>query len=286
MIVDKVFYGLQGITGRSKQGSTCPSCGSLPGRTIDWKYFHQLLQCSSCDLLFRYPRETEGSMYQFYQSHYRQAGLTTDLPDDEALAHLLRSNFIGSDKDFRGFLSLFDALGLPTGSRILDFGANWGYAMHQFKAAGFSVTGYEISESRAQFGEKLNLRILTDWAEASQEAPFDICFSAHVLEHTPDPAEAIQRQISLLKPGGFLIAVFPHGSGPFREADPNGFHKLWGRVHPVLPTVSFIQNVLPTANWFIGAMTQDDIEQITTWDGMTPTLGNITRSELLVVYRA
>lgn len=285
-MIDKILYGLHGLAARLSDKPECPACGGLPKATIDSKYFHQLVQCASCNLLFRFPRETEHAMNMFYQRKYIQAGLTTELPDDETLSKLTSSNFIGTSKEFSQFIILFNALGVESGSRVLDFGANWGYAMYQFKKAGFEISGYEISKPRAEFGRKLDLNILTNWPEVCAFSPFDISFSAHVLEHTPNPAEAIQRQIDVLKPGGYLVAVFPHGSGSFREKSYESFHRLWGRVHPVLPTVEFLQVVLPTSSWFIGAMTEEDLDAISAWDGVTPTIGDTTRSELLVIYRA
>lgn len=286
MNLAQLKYLLQGFTGRFGKASVCPSCASQQTRCIDWKYFHQLLGCVECGLLFRFPRETERSMLRFYQRSYQQSGLTTDLPDEEMLTSLMTSNFANTTKDFQRFINLFQALSIPRGASILDFGANWGYGMFQFQKAEFCVTGFEVSEQRARFGEKLEQSIHTNWANVLDCSPFDVAFSAHVLEHTPDPAAAIRRQIEILKPGGYLIAVCPHGSEKYRENDPSGFHRLWGRVHPVLPTVEFLANVLPTPNYFIGSMTDKDLDKVATWDGTSTCIGDTTQSELLVVYRA
>lgn len=157
--------------------------------------------------------------------------------------------------------------------------------MYQFQKARYSATGFEVSAPRAAFAEKLGVKIHTDWSDVVTEAPFDVAFSAHVLEHTPDPAEALARQIAVLQDGGYLVAVFPHGSPPYRESDFAGFHRLWGQVHPVLPTVEFLVNTLPTDRYFIGAMTDADLKKIAAWDGTSSVIGDTTRSELLVVCR-
>ncbi|MDN2583379.1 methyltransferase domain-containing protein [Aquibium sp. ELW1220] len=286
MQLEQLMYFIQGFAGGFGTKPVCPSCASQQAEGIDRKYFHQLLRCTNCGLLFRFPRETERDMVRFYQTGYQQSGLTTDLPDDETLATLMTSNFVGTAKDFTRFIDLFGVLSIAPGARVLDFGANWGYGMHQFQNAGFSVTGFEVSVPRAAFGEKLGLKIHTIWSNVVSASPFDVAFSAHVLEHTPDPAEAIKRQISVLKPGGYLIAVFPHGSPIYRDSDFEGFHKLWGRVHPVLPTVEFLTNTLPSSNCFIGALTDADLKRIASWNGTSKFIGDTTRSELLVVFRA
>ena len=282
---EKLRYLVQGFIGRLSTKPACPSCASKQTEGVDQKYFHQLLRCKSCSLLFRFPREGESSMIRFYQNDYKQSGLTTDLPDDETLSTLVSSNFAGSIKDFRRFIDLFAALSLPAGTRILDFGANWGYGMYQFRRAGYSVYGFEVSAPRAAFAEKLSVEISTEWSEVISASPFDVSFSSHVIEHVPDPTEAIARQVAVLKPGGYLIAVFPHGSQSFRDSDFESFHRLWGQVHSVLPTVDYLVNTLPTDNYFVGAMTDDDLNSIATWDGTSSVIGDTTRSELLVVCR-
>lgn len=285
MTFRKFSYAIEGLIGRLGQAPRCPACKNAPKGAVDKKYFHQLLECSECGLLFRYPCETMEKMNRFYQASYQQSGLTTDLPDGGALAQLLETNFSGTSKDFSRFLDLFNALKVSRGASLLDFGANWGYGMYQFEKAGLSTSGYEISAPRAAFGRKLGLNIATDWSDVRSDSCFDVAFSAHVLEHTPDPAEAIRNQIAVLKPGGHLVAVFPNGSLGYREADFDGFHRLWGLVHPVLPTVEFLDYVLPTSSWFVGAITEVDLGKISDWDGTTPTCGDTTRSELLVIYR-
>lgn len=81
--------------------------------------------------------------------------------------------------------------GMPADSRVLDFGANWGYGVWQLRQAGFSAIGYELSEPRAAYSTRLGVEIFTDWSEIQGRAPFDVVFSSHVLEHTPDPARAL-----------------------------------------------------------------------------------------------
>lgn len=285
MNFEKLIYFAQGLVVGLSTTSVCPSCGCEQADRVDRKYFHMLLGCANCGLLFRFPQEGERSMIRFYQKNYKQSGLTTDLPDDKTLSKLISSNFQNTAKDFTRFIDLFKILSIPVGARILDFGANWGYGMYQFQKAGYSAMGFEVSARRAAFAEKLGVVVHTDWSDVVTAPQFDVAFSAHVLEHTPDPAEAIARQIAVLRDGGYLIAVFPHGSPPYRDSDFAGFHQLWGQVHPVLPTVEFLVNTLPTNNHFIGAMTEDDLSTIATWDGTSPVIGDTTRSELLVVCR-
>lgn len=222
-------------------------------------------------------------MLKFYQTAYRQSGLTTELPSKSHLENLVETNFSGSSKDFTRFIRLFSALRIPAGSKILDFGANWGYGTYQFEKAGFESIPYEISKPRAKFGEQIGISVISDWADIETRKLFDVAFSAHVLEHTPDPQEAILRQIKAIRPGGYLIAVYPHGSRAFKEADPRRFHKIWGQVHPVLLTDRFIDGILSEQPTYMGSLNDTALVEISTWDQCASMVGNLTDSEMLLI---
>jgi SAM-dependent methyltransferase len=225
-------------------------------------------------------------MQAFYQHDYKQAGLTTDLPDANALENLLTTGFKGSNKDFSRVLALFSAIGVPSGARILDFGANWGYGVWQFRKAGYEATGYELSKPRAEFAGGLGVQVVTDWRDVIASGPFDVAFSSHVLEHTPDPAQAIRDQIAVLKPDGYLIALFPNGSDAFRVAEPQAFHRLWGRVHPVMLNDNFVSGSLESQILFQGSLCDEDLDKLRRWDRRKHEHGNVGSSELLVLAQA
>lgn len=188
--------------------------------------------------MFRHPRETPAKMAKFYQAGYDEPGLTTELPDDSELARLLATGFAGSSKDFRYHVDILRAVGLGHGARILDYGANWGYATYQFREAGFDARGFELSRPRAEFGRHLGVEIATQLPTEAES--FDAVYSCHVLEHVPNPEQTIREQLRLVRPGGLVLAHTPNGSAAARRANPEGFHRVWGRVHPVLLTGQFV----------------------------------------------
>ena len=280
----KFQYGLGGLFRRCCQKRSCPSCGSQENQQVDRKGFHELLHCGGCSLLYRWPYETPEEMALFYQRSYQQAGLTTDLPDAATLDSLITSGFRGSAKDFSRVVQLLKVLTVPSGARILDFGANWGYGVWQFQQAGFSAIGYELSHLRASYSKNLGVEVFTDWSEIENRAPFDVVFSSHVLEHTPDPALALRQKLEIVSPGGWLIAFFPNGSKAFQMADPAAFHRLWGRVHPVMLNENFIHKVLPGQSLAIGSGCAEDIERLKQWDHMASWTGTLNTSEMLVLW--
>ncbi len=279
----KLAYVLDGFIRSWRKKRVCPCCGSRESRSVDRKGFHHLLRCGECGLLYRWPYETQEEMQRFYQRAYQQAGLTTDLPDRASLKTLLQNGFRGSSKDFSRVVELLLVLSIKPGARILDFGANWGYGVWQFREAGFDAMGYELSQPRAAYSAHLGVEVLTDWSQVVQHGPFDVVFSSHVLEHTSDPAEALRRQREVLAPGGMVIAYVPNGSARFFEADPSAFHKLWGRVHPVMLDEVFVRRFLAPWPIAIGAHRADDLQGLATWDRKTLWTGTLNTSEMLVV---
>src|SRR5262245_61665794 len=142
----RVAYMLSGLAGRITQHPSCPACGDSGSSIRDRKWFHTLVECQTCLLLYRFPMESPRAMSDFYDVGYSEPGLTTEFPDDKQLSELLENGFKGSEKDFTYHASILSALKVPVNGRILDFGANWGYASWQFARAGFDVKSFEISK--------------------------------------------------------------------------------------------------------------------------------------------
>jgi SAM-dependent methyltransferase len=233
-------------------------------------------------LLYRFPAETPQWMSEFYDVEYSQPGLTTGLPDDDLLNELLATGFKGSEKDFTYHSSILRALKVPANGRILDFGANWGYASWQFARAGFNVTSFDISKPRAAFGKKLGLTIHTDINEVGQG--FDAVYSSHVLEHTPNPREVLLKQLSLVKPGGFVAGHTPNGSKSFRLKHYSAFHRIWGRVHPVLLSDAFVRRVAGSLPYIVTC--DDRPEKLARWDGISQVKEPADEAGLFFAFRS
>lgn len=162
------------------------------------------------------------------------------MPDREALQRLVKEKFRGGPRDYQPYLHLLQALGVKKGDTLLEYGCSWGYGAWQLQDAGFQVKAFEISRPRCQYArEKLGISAVED-SEAVQ-GPFDVVFSAHVLEHVDQLETALHRQWAWLRPGGLLVGVTPNGSSAFRKAHPKKFHRLWGLVHPQILDEEYLQ---------------------------------------------
>ena len=277
----QVSYWLAGCVRRIVSSHYCPCCGGGEFQIADRKFPYLLFCCNNCAILTRFPSETLAEIEAFYQKEYIQKGLTTDLPVDEELSRLQSSGFTGSEMDGSEFITIFRALGLAEGARVFDYGANWGYMAYQFANHGYNVSAFEISESCAAFGVKLGLDIATrvDHPEAS----FDLVFSSHVREHVQNPLAVLREQLNLVRPGGFVVCLTPNGSAARKIADPEGFHRHWGRVHPVLLSEKFIEANFPDTPSFVAS--SRDASLIATWDRSSTKLLNVSKGELLIILR-
>jgi 2-polyprenyl-3-methyl-5-hydroxy-6-metoxy-1,4-benzoquinol methylase len=278
MFVDQVAYLLSGITGRFHQSTACPACKSTNGSVCDRKWFHSLIECRSCGLLHRFPTENEKWAFSYYNGRYAEPQ-ATQLPSDDELADLLSNSFKGTDKDFTHHSAILKALGIR--GRILDYGANWGYASWQFAHGGFDVVSYEISQKMAEFGKKLGVAIETDISRVGVN--FDAVYSSHVLEHIPDPRSTILKQLTLVKPGGLVVAHTPNGSRAYRTRAPS-FSLSWGQVHPVLLTANFVEHVAEHRPFLV---TSDDRpERLARWDQFSQIKDLCADAGLLFAIRA
>lgn len=259
----------------------CPCCGGESSRVIDRKAVFTLEECENCRILFRFPYETETEMHRFYQNGYRQppGWLTTNLPSDQELEELLKVSFKGTPKDFSRVLAILQALGVSVGARVLDFGASWGYASWQLRQAGYEVESYEIGQARAVFGARLGLKIHTELAELVPG--FDAVYSGHVLEHTPNPLRTLQHHLSLVKPGGIVVAHTPNGSLRHRDSAYQTFHRTWGIAHPVLLNDQFVHHNFQHHPTF--AAGGEHLEALGRWDRQSAFDHALEGPELLLV---
>lgn len=211
---------------------TCPACLSASTRTLKRKALvTSLYVCNDCHLMFRVPKNTLRENREFYQHEY-QEGFTTDCPNDNELSVLLARSFGGTEKDYSEYISVVRAAGLRPGQVILDYGCSWGYGSWQFSRAGFNVYSYEVSQLRAAYAaSKLNVRTLSDPEKIPEKV--DCFFSAHVIEHLPNPRMLWEQAANVLKPDGTVVLFMPNGESSRQETEKE-YHSLWGLVHPLL----------------------------------------------------
>ncbi len=212
--------------------TVCPACSSQ--RTVPLKrkaLVTGLYGCKDCHLMFRVPKNTTQENRAFYQEEYEE-GFTTDCPSENDLSDLMAKSFKGTEKDYSEYIEVVRAAGIKSGQVLLDYGCSWGYGSWQFTRAGFNVYSYEISQPRALYAaSRLASRMLAEPEQIPEKA--DCFFSAHVIEHLPNPRILWDKVTKVLKPDGLIVLLMPNGESSL-EKTKEDYHSLWGQVHPLL----------------------------------------------------
>ncbi|MBV9597850.1 MAG: hypothetical protein JOZ87_13395 [Chloroflexi bacterium] len=197
-----------------------------------------LFGCDACELMFRMPKSSQVEDRAFYERAYQQ-GPTTDMPDPDELEALKRQSFAPIRRDYTGYIEVLRTLGIGAGDRVYDYGASWGYGSWQFAQAGYQVYSYEISRIRARYAEQhLGCQMLAE-PEAVPER-VHCFFASHVLEHLAQPQTLWRIAVDVVRREGAVVLFMPNGEPGCELRDPERYHQLWGRVHPLLLTSSAV----------------------------------------------
>jgi len=192
---------------------SCQVCGSGQFRKV---FEPDVVQCDRCHVFFRNPRPTQAEIRRSYDFGSNYAEWQQDDSKrcrmwERRVNHLTRYKKTG---------------------RLLDVGAGDGYFLDCAKAAGFTTYGTELSSTGADYAGKRGHQLLLGQLRDIDfhGLKFDVITLWHVLEHLPDPGNALSIIFNLLEPGGiFGVAVpneenqlFRHRIGTIKTANPLG----------------------------------------------------------------
>lgn len=225
------------------QRSNCPYCENSDTRLIERKHIIlQLRRCRRCHLRFRFPKDDIAQNENFYQESYQQSTVT-DLPPESAVPAHIANSFQDVGRDLTEHLATIKSIA-PTG-KLLDYGSSWGYCVYQFREAGYDAQGFEISRPRVNYGRKVLDIPLTSDIDQLPDASFDVIYSAHCLEHIPNPDIPLKQFRRLLKPGGHLFVYVPNCAGENAERLGVKWGPMIGEKHVLALTPSFFNFNLP-----------------------------------------
>jgi SAM-dependent methyltransferase len=125
-------------------------------------------------------------------------------------------------------------------SRVLELGCGGGELLERARSSAAFVVGVDLSPEalRLARGER-GLPVLLARAERLPFAPasFDAVLAQHLVEHLPNPVEALREWRRVLRPGGMLALVTPNAAYP----DPGHFHD---DTHATLFTAATLRSAL------------------------------------------
>lgn len=192
-------------------------------------------RCVDCRSIFQSPRVEMSSLGSCYPSDY-----FTHVPEEpirfgesrlrEACLRAIASEGVGDRVSERLTRSVVRRLPLlaqrvtfglgievaPThrGGRALEIGPGSGGDLSRLRAMGWVAEGLDIdpqaaSNASIRSGCPVHVGDVTSF---EPDAPYDLIYSSHSLEHIPNTADAVLRLRAWLAPRGKLVAVLPNCS--------------------------------------------------------------------------
>lgn len=116
-------------------------------------------------------------------------------------------------------------------ARVIDVGCGAGGYLLAARELGFDAVGVEPSLSHSTIARALGLDVRTGYFEVDDFAPssFDLVLTSHVIEHIFNPRDFICDLATLVRPGGWLVAVTPNAD--YLAARWSG--RFWVMLKPV-----------------------------------------------------
>jgi SAM-dependent methyltransferase len=109
-----------------------------------------------------------------------------------------------------------EAARLPSGSRVLDVGAGIGQYREMFSHCEYRTQ--DFGKEPGTQGRYVPLDYTSDITSIPvPDASFDAVLCTEVLEHVPEPIEAVREMARILRPGGVLLLTAPLGSHLHQE---------------------------------------------------------------------
>ena len=207
------------------QGTACDLCQSEEAvdtlfTAKDWEYFVEgewtLAQCRRCDYYWMNPCPPKEVLPSFYPPTY------SAFTADSVMGLLFRLHFWLDARRVQKMIG-------PRG-RVLDVGCgSGGWLQAMAKRGGWELYGVELNSKAAAHARGLGFKVQEgDLSSAVLEPEsFDLIRMGHVIEHVPDPVDALCRAWKLLRPGGVLFAETPN----IDCWDFHLFGRYWGALH-------------------------------------------------------
>ncbi len=147
--------------------------------------------------------------------------------------------------------SMYGALQLKPGMRLLDIGAGWGGVQQYCGPRGIHVTALTLAEDSYNYVgcliKRMELKncsiILEDFLNHHPKEPYDAVVIYGVIEHIPYYRRFCERLWACLKPGGFLYLDAAAG---LEKYDVNDFARvyIWQGTHTFLCLQDIVQELL------------------------------------------
>ncbi|PQO35798.1 hypothetical protein C5Y96_09105 [Blastopirellula marina] len=208
----RVFHAWDGLNGEiGKQidaQAPCPISGQHAAIVLcdrdRYGYPLRTVISQTTGLVYADPRADNDAIDDFYRSTYRRFYKSASKPKWK---HTARNAFIAGQR-----VEMIKTLA-ARGAAVLDIGTGSGELLYVGRRNGFDMQGIEVDQAYAQFGRKCyGVKIINESLRSAflPEQHFDVVTIFHVLEHLPDPKQALSKIAATLKPGGYVLIEVPN----------------------------------------------------------------------------
>lgn len=190
----------------------CPRCAADDSRLVLKLAIAEMVTCQRCGMSYVCPRAANEVLQQKLQSWAEQ-----DVVDEERLRNAFEP---GTQLYYSRFLDCLGRNVRSSGRRLLDLGCSTGAFLSVARDAGWAVSGIEIGAASAGYAREvlgLDVQRGSMFDLDSPSASWDAIALIEVIEHLEHPRRALDRALSLLKPGGALLVTTPNFDSLYRR---------------------------------------------------------------------
>lgn len=187
----------------------CPTCGQLGAGALFTRPDKLLVRfCSRCFSYYVSPSPSPKQLDIFYANYDTRHRPPQNFDIVKAL-EIYRTCDPLADIRIREAAKILDI----AGKRILDVGFGRAYTMNCLQRLGAAAYGLEVDPQAIAIAGKLGFSNIFKGDLASWESPvkYDAIVMFDFIEHPLAPRRLLEKAVSLLKPGGFLLISTPNG---------------------------------------------------------------------------
>ncbi len=206
---------------------------------------HNFWRCSECDVIYLLPPLTESEEKYFYKKEFEKY-MSTRVGDHRDWSNAEKHIETNQDQVERRWKFLDTHIFKDM--NVLEVGCSSGFMLDKFKSSGCNVVGVEPSGDFLEF-VKNNGHEVYETIEEVQES-FDLICHFFVFEHIGNPFTFLEKQISMLKEDGVIVAEIPSATDPLTSLyDIDAFEKFyWSIAHHYYYTPKSLKYILDKMN--------------------------------------